>query len=75
MNLDDMYSKDAENNTEENERKGFLIKTKRSARLTLGHLLKLRSVRENKKIEKKKDLELYYHMYGGGGGGDDVGGF
>ena len=50
------------------------IKTKRGARLTMAHLLKLRRIREEKKLSKLKDIELYYVMYGPGGGDDEGGG-
>lgn len=39
------------------------IGSERNPRLTLRSLLKLRKVREHHKLEKLKDLELYYIMY------------
>jgi len=49
------------------------IEGRRGARLTLTHLLKLREIRERKKLRRLKDMKLYHIMYnsddGGGGGG------
>jgi hypothetical protein len=49
------------------------IKSRRTTRLTMAHLLKMRRIREKKKLEKIKDQKLYQIMYspdeGGGGGG------
>ena len=48
------------------------IKSRRTTRLTMAHLLKMRRIREKKKLEKLKDRKLYQVMYtpddGGGGG-------
>ncbi|ASV44106.1 hypothetical protein PBI_SCTP2_91 [Salicola phage SCTP-2] len=72
MNVDDLNDNSKDKKEEENK----YVKTKRGARLTMGHLLKLRRVKEEKKLSKLKDLELYYVMYGpGGDGGDEGGGF
>jgi hypothetical protein len=48
------------------------IKSRRTTRLTMAHLLKMRRIREKKKLEKLKDQKLYQVMYSpdeGGGGG------
>lgn len=48
------------------------IKSQRGSRLTIEHLLKLRKIRERKKLRKLKDIKLYSIMYSGsddGGGG------
>lgn len=47
------------------------IKSRRTTRLTMAHLLKMRRIREKKKLEKLKDRKLYQLMYApdeGGGG-------
>lgn len=46
------------------------IKSQRGNRLTIDHLLKLRKIREKKKLRKLKDIKLYTIMYSG----DDEGG-
>lgn len=74
MNIEDLF-----------ESKGFdfsrndiytqrAIGSSRTPRLRLKHLLRLRKVREKNKIEKLKDMELYYLMYGTLGGEDESGG-
>lgn len=48
------------------------VKSRRTTRLTMAHLLKMRRIREKKKLEKLKDRKLYQVMYApddGGGGG------
>lgn len=50
------------------------IKSKRGARLTLEHLLKLRNIREKKKLRRLKDIKLYNVMYNSDDGGGDMGG-
>lgn len=47
------------------------VKGHRGARLTINHLLKLRQIREKKKLRKLQDLKLYTIMYNTGeqGGG------
>jgi len=49
------------------------IKSRRATRLTMAHLLKMRRIREKKKLERLKDQKLYQVMYspdeGGGGAG------
>lgn len=46
------------------------ITSQRTPRLRLKTLLRLRRIREKRKLEKLKDMELYYIMYGS----DDSGG-
>lgn len=48
------------------------IKSQRGNRLTIEHLLKLRKIRERKKLRKLKDVKLYNIMYNSN---DDGGGF
>ncbi len=55
-----------------NEEKPSKIKSRRTTRLTMAHLLKMRRIRVKKKLEKLKDQKLYQIMYSpdeGGGGG------
>lgn len=40
------------------------ISSQRTPRLRLKTLLRLRRIRERRKLEKLKDMELYYIMYG-----------
>ena len=47
------------------------IKSRRTTRLTFAHLLKMRRIREKKKLEKLKDRKLYQLMYSSS---DDSGG-
>lgn len=50
-----------------------VIGSNRTPRLRIKNLLRLRKIRERRKLEKLKDMELYYIMYnekdGDGGGG------
>lgn len=46
------------------------IQGHRGARLTIPHLLKLRHIRERKKLRRIKDMKLYNIMYNS----DDAGG-
>lgn len=51
----------------------YKIKSRRSSRLTMSHLLKMRRIREKKKIEQLRDRKIYTLMYSpdeGGGTGD-----
>lgn len=48
------------------------IKGQRGNRLTIEHILRLRQIREKKKLRKLKDIKLYKIMYDSG---DDGGGF
>lgn len=50
------------------------ISSNRTPRLRIKNLLRLRKIRERRKLEKLKDMELYYIMYGEQGS-DDGGGF
>lgn len=57
--------------TEGKDVKPTKIKSRRTTRLTMAHLLKMRRIREKKKLEKLKDQKLYQVMYSpdeGGGG-------
>lgn len=51
-----------------------VISSSRTPRLRIKNLLRLRKIREKRKLEKLKDMELYYIMYGEGGSDDDAGG-
>lgn len=44
-------------------KKKRVLNSKRSNRLTMAHLLKMRRIREKKKLEKIKDMKLYQIMY------------
>lgn len=48
------------------------VKSQRGNRLTIEHLLKLRKIRERKKLRKLKDIKLYNIMYNSN---DEGGGF
>lgn len=63
MNLSDLT---------ESEGRDYKIKSRRSSRLTMSHLLKMRRIREKKKIEQLRDRKIYTLMYSpeDGGGGD-----
>lgn len=51
------------------------IQGHRGARLTIPHLLKLRTIREKKKLRRLKDMKLYNIMYNSDDGGGGMGGF
>lgn len=57
----------------ENDEEPKKVLSRRTTRLTMAHLLKMRKIREKKKLEKLKDQKLYQIMYspdeGGGGAG------
>ena len=56
----------------ESSKPKYKIKSRRSSRLTMSHLLKMRRIREKKKIEKLRDRKIYTLMYApddGGSGG------
>lgn len=48
------------------------VRSQRGNRLTIEHLLKLRHIRERKKLRKLKDIKLYNIMYSSN---DEGGGF
>lgn len=50
------------------------IQGHRGARLTIPHLLKMRNIRERKKLRRIKDMKLYNIMYNSDDGGG-MGGF
>lgn len=47
----------------ESSNRDYKIKSRRSSRLTMSHLLKMRRIREKKKIEKLRDQKIYTLMY------------
>lgn len=51
-----------------------VVQSSRTPRLRIKNLLRLRKIREQRKLEKLKDMELYYLMYGESGGDEGGGG-
>lgn len=75
MNIEDLYeSNGSVLNTSDDVYTQRVISSRRTPRVRLKNLLRLRRIRERTKLEKLKDMELYYLMYGTLGGEEDSGG-
>lgn len=75
MNIEDLFENNGNVlNTENDIYTQRIISSRRTPRVRLKNLLRLRRIRERTKLEKIKDMELYYLMYGSLGGEEDSGG-